>query len=157
MPEPGIVKKVKENSAYYSVTWSKLKKADKYDISTTVPSVAGLYELFYLDECRKLKCFYMSLVWYGGLREEIRRYSDPELEKDLNRHRVLNTYPIYYRYTIGTSYGDLCDLLYFFSACLRPGNRTIVHSGRYEMIYVNEISQDDLLTVKPEPEELPNG
>ena len=70
--KPIVKKLVKKKNAYFTVSWSRLKKSDKYDIIKSVPSEAGIYELYYMDEKEKLCLFYLGKSWYGGLRNELR-------------------------------------------------------------------------------------
>ena len=64
------------------MSWSRLRKSDKYEIVKSVPSEAGIYELYYMDEKGKLCLFHVGKSWYGGLRNEIRLRTDVELETD---------------------------------------------------------------------------
>ncbi len=52
--EPRIERMEKDDQAYFTLYWSKLTKADKYTITTSVPSVSGLYELYYEDYEKQL-------------------------------------------------------------------------------------------------------
>ena len=86
--EPVVSKITRGQDAYYTVSWSRLRKSDKYEIVKSVPSEAGIYELYYMDEKGKLCLFHVGKSWYGGLRNEIRLRTDAELEKD-PAHRVI--------------------------------------------------------------------
>jgi len=145
--EAQITKLVEEPDVYYTVYWSRLQKADRYRIISTVPSVAGIFELYYQDEHKQLNLLRIAKAWYGGLRNWLRKVSDPELEEDRVKKRLLETYDCYYRYTIIPSYGDMCDILFFFADTYRPHDHKVAPSGRYENIYVNEVSQDKIVTV----------
>lgn len=112
--ETSILKKIKEDKVYYTINWSKLEKTVKYQIITTVPSVPGIFELYYMDEHKHLNLFYFCKAWYGGLRNTIRKMTDPELEKDKKRKHVLDTYSCYYRYAASNSFDDMTDILFFF-------------------------------------------
>ena len=80
---PGISGKVKKNEIYYTLVWSALKKADKYEITLKVPSVSGLYELYRMDKEKKLNLLAVTHAWYGGLRSQLRAAVDPAVCGDL--------------------------------------------------------------------------
>ncbi len=144
----GLVKKLTDkDSVYYTIYWSRLKKTDKYEIISSVPSVAGIFELYYLDWKKKLNLFFVSKAWYGGLRNKIRKATDSELESDPARKHVLETFSIYYRYTAVNSYGDMSDIISFFSMTYFPHRTPVQSSGRYKTISVTEISKDKITTV----------
>ncbi len=141
---PHIEKSVDEAAVYYTVFWSQLAKAQKYDIITKVPEQAGLLELYYMDEHHRLYPMYSQRVWYGGLRSRLRRITDPELVVDELQRRTLQSYTCYYRYTLTESMDDMLDLMYFFSLSYLPQREPPDHSGRYERIFVEEISPDKI-------------
>lgn len=145
--EPGVVKKTDQNSVYFTIRWSRLAKAEKYDIIRKVPSMPGIFELYFQDEKKKLNLFFLARAYYGGLRHSIRQRTDPELEDDAARRNVLNTYTCYYRYTILQSYNDMSDILYFFRQTYKPGDTAIQPSGRYENIFLDEQSDDKIVTI----------
>lgn len=145
--EPGVSKKVEENSVYFILRWSCIKKVDKFEIISRVPSMPGIFELYFMDNKKKLNLFFLARAYYGGLRYMIRKRTDPELEDDCERRKILNSYTCYYRYTVLQSYGDMSDILYFFKQtyCLeQPG---ITDSGRYEHIFVEEKTDDKIITI----------
>ncbi len=111
--------------------------------------MGGIVELYYMDERGKLNLFCVTRTWYGGLRAAVRAMTDPELEKDEIRHQILLDHPdkIYYRYSLTESLKDMNDILFFFMETLSPGNDAVKDSGRYSMIYVNEIDPQKLTTI----------
>lgn len=145
--EAKLAKLVEEPDVYYTVYWSRLQKADRYEIITKVPSVSGLFELYYQNEHKQLNLFHIAKAWYGGLRTGLRKATDPELEDDEIKKDILENRDIYYRYTVIPSYADMSDVLYFFAATYRPHTHKVVPSGRYENVYVNEESEDKIVTV----------
>ena len=53
--KPIIVKEENgKNDVYYTLTWTALTRADKYKITTAVPAIAGMYELYYMDTHKRL-------------------------------------------------------------------------------------------------------
>ncbi len=147
MREPTITKRVRDDAAYFTVSWSPLKKADKYDIVRSVPSVGGVYELYYMDEKKKLNLAFFAHAWYGGLRSTIRKLIDAELAVDAKVREILENHDIYYRYSCTDSNQDMLDVIFFFESVCFPGSRHHEDSGRYAFIYVNEISADKLVTI----------
>jgi len=145
--EPKIVKEIEDDAVYFIIYWSRLTKADKYDIIRNVPSVPGIFELYYMDEKKKLNLFFLSRAYYGGLRNTIRQRTDPELEDDVDRRRVLNKYDCYYRYTVTQSHMDMTDILFFFKRTYNPNDTKVQDSGRFEQIFVEERSDDKIVTI----------
>jgi len=145
--EPAILKKVDSGNAYFTLVWSEIKKAEKYEIVKSVPSISGIFELYFMDEKKKLNLFYVAKAYYGGLKCEIRRCTDPELEKDLKRKKILEDKAVYYRYIASNSYADLTDVLYFFSKTYFPSSSRHEHSGRYIDIYVEEQNTGKLVDI----------
>lgn len=147
MLESVITKRVRDDAAYFTIRWSRLKKADKYDIVRSVPSVGGIYELYYMDHKKKLNLAFFAHAWYGGLRSTIRKLIDAELAVDPKLRELLESHDIYYRYSCTDSNQDMVDVIFFFNSIHFPGSRRQEDSGRYSVIYVDEISADKLITI----------
>jgi len=145
--EPHITKKIKEDSVYFTIYWSKIEKVNKYEIIRRVPSVAGIYELYYMDEKKKLNLFFFSKAWYGGLRAKIRQDIDPSLDENKKKIKILNKFTCYYRYSIVESNDDMDDILFFFSETYFPEKNLYEPSGIYVDIYVKEISPEKVITI----------
>jgi hypothetical protein len=145
--EAHITKLVEAPDVYYTVFWSRLRKADRYEIVTKVPAVSGIVELYYQDQHKQLNLFHIAKAWYGGLRAWLRKATDAELEEDEIKKEILEKNDCYYRYTVIPSYADMSDILYFFAATYRPHCHQVMPSGRYENIFVNEVSEDKIVTV----------
>ena len=145
--KPVVGKMVKGRNAYFTVSWSRLKKADKYDIVRSVPSEAGIYELYYMDRLGKLCLFHVGKSWYGGLRNEIRLRTDKELEDDAARKAILARYDCWHRWSLVSSSDDMADLLFFFAQTHLPGTTTVHSSDRYDKIFVKEIDADKIVTI----------
>jgi hypothetical protein len=145
--KPVVRKDVRGSNVYYTVSWSRLKKADKYDIIRSVPSDAGIFELYYMDRKKKLCLFHVGKSWYGGLRNEIRLRTDMELENDKARKELLDKFDCWHRWSLVSSSDDMADILFFFARTHQPGNTTVHASGRYERIFVNEVDADKIVTI----------
>jgi hypothetical protein len=124
-----------------------LRKAEKFDIVAKVPSVSGIFELYFEDERKKLNLLYVAKAFYGGLMNELRKRTDPELEDNQQRRRILSERDCYYRYSPSDSYKDMTDVLYFFSSTYFPDQALHNHSGRYAEIYVKEVSEDKVVDI----------
>jgi len=138
----------KDGDAYYSVNWSPLTKADRYDIISKVPSVAGVYEIYWMDDNNRLRMFIVGKTDYGGLRSEIRRITDPELcLTDEKARKILEEKEIWYRYTQSNSSKIMADVIWFFMQTYFPEKASESHSGRYVNIFLKESTPDKLLWV----------
>ena len=144
--KPVVSKQTRARDVYYTVSWSRLKKSNKYDIVKSVPSEAGIYELYYMDDKGKLCLFHVGKSWYGGLRNEIRLRTDAELEQDEKRRAVLEEHDCWYRWSLVSASDDMADIIYFFAGSYQPAAK-VHHSGRYRFIYVNEVSADKIVTI----------
>jgi hypothetical protein len=145
--KPIVEKQVAGGAVYFTVSWSRLRKGDKYDIVRSVPSEAGIFELYYRDEKGKLNLFHVGKSWYGGLRNEIRLRTDPELENDPGRRAILEERECWYRWSLLSNSEDMADLLFFFAQTYLPGTRAVHHSGRYENVFVKEVDADKIVTL----------
>ena len=143
-----VSKQVDHNDAYYTVRWSPITKADRLAIRTSVPSMGGIAEMYWMDEHGKLNLYLLARSYYGGLRATLRAASDPLEEKDEKRRAMLERHDgkIYYRYTLVESQDDMADIFYFFMSMRAPG-RDFDHSGRYDRIFLNEVDEGKLITV----------
>jgi len=145
--KPIVQKLVRGRDAFFTVSWSRLRKGDKYEIVKSVPSDAGIYELYYMDGKKKLCLFHVGKSWYGGLRNEIRVRTDVELETDAGRRALLSKYDCWYRWSLLSSSDDMSDVLFFFAQTHLPGITTVHHSGRYTRIFVTENDADKIVTI----------
>jgi len=139
---------VKDRNVYYSVKWSPLSVAERYAIITKVPSVAGIFEIYWMDESKRLRLLFIEKTNYGGLRSEIRQITDPELCIDNDKtKKILEEKEIYFRYTTTDSAKVMDDIVWFFMQTYFPEVTTLSHSGRYENIFLKESAPDKLLWV----------
>ena len=95
--EPVIKKSVKNKNVFYVLNWSRLIEADRHEIMRSVPSVSGIFELYYKDIKNQMCLFFVSMSWYGGLRNSIREKTDLEIETDKKRREIIEKYDIYFR------------------------------------------------------------
>ena len=52
-----ITREEQDRVAYYTVRWSPFAKADKYEITRSVPAIGGIAEIYYRDREGKLNLF----------------------------------------------------------------------------------------------------
>jgi hypothetical protein len=146
--ENGIKASVKNGNVYYFVSWSPLAKADRHDIITKVPSVAGIFEIYWMDDNNHLRMFVVGQTSYGGLRSELRRITDPELcINDDKAKKILEEKEIWYRYAAADSANVMADVIWFFMKTYFPKNTSTNHSGRYENIFLKESAPDKLIWI----------
>jgi hypothetical protein len=138
----------REDAVYYTVRWSPFAKADKYEITRSVPAIGGIAEIYYRDYHGKLNLFCLQRSWYGGLRAVLRERCDASVEKDPWRLSTLVKYHdrIYYRWTASESFADMADVMFFLLECSSPGQGGQA-SGRFARIFVKEIDAGKLVTI----------
>jgi len=137
----------KDGDIYYFVQWSPLSKADKYDIITKVPAVAGVFEIYWMDESKHLRMFFIGKTDYGGLRSELRRITDPELCSDIKTKKILEEKEVWYRYSTTDSSNIMADVLWFYMQIYLQDDTKTEHSGRYANIFLKESAPDKLIWV----------
>lgn len=143
--EPTTLRRERGEGVYYTVQWSSLCRVDRYQIICSVPSMSGIYELYYMDRFRKLNRFHVDSCWYGGLRNTIRAVTDPELTLTApERRRILESNECYYRYSLVTNIDDMKDIVFFLTSDNPPGE-VPESSMRYSRIFVKEDSPDHLI------------
>jgi len=141
--QPTIVKKVKEDDAFYELHWTPLTEADRFKIHGQVPSMSGIYELYYQDDSGRLNLLDIDMAYYGGLRNRIREAIDPQLEiVDPERKAILEDYPLYFRFTLCDYLDDMRDTLSVYLDIRFPEWEGEDPSGRYTHVYLKEFSPD---------------
>lgn len=143
----GISFQEKDDSAYYAVQWSPLTLAERWTINSTVPAVAGVYEIYWMDDHDHLRMLWVGDTHYGGLRSELRRLTDPELTLDAKTRKILEDEEIWFRYAPSNSAKTMSDVVWFFRKTYFPENPGVEHSGRYTKIYIKESAPDKLIWV----------
>jgi len=143
----GITAKEKEENVYYFINWSPLSLADRWEINAKVPAVAGIFEIYWMDEQNHLRLFHVGQTHYGGLRSELRRLTDPELTIDAKIKKTLEEKEIWYRYAPTNSSVVMSDVVWFFMTTYFPENPGVEHSGRYQNIFVAESEPNKLIWV----------
>lgn len=139
MTEARTTKREKDGDAYFTIVWSPLTKVDRYDIALRIPSVPGLFELFYADRHHRV-LFNIQKSWYGGIRNLLREQSDPELQKDPRLAAILSEHEIWHRYTAIDSFSDLQDVYYFLAG--EAFGEKAECTDRYRWIYLKEVFQE---------------
>ncbi len=135
---PVVVKRVRREIAYFNIIWSPLLPVSRWDINGAVPSMAGIWELYYLENARVPRIMKMGRAWYGGLRSEIRTESDPDLPQNARHRAALESGDCYYRYTICESGQDLTDVYSVLLSHRNVGQPPVTASGRYSDVRIQE-------------------
>jgi len=143
----GITALKKDENVYYDIQWSPLSLAERWTINSKVPAIAGVYEIYWMDEQKHLRMMEIGKTHYGGLRSELRRITDPELATDPRVRQTLENNEIWFRYVPSNSIDDMTDVVWFFRATYFPENPGVDHSGRYKKIFLKESAPDKLIWV----------
>ena len=145
--EYGISAKEKDDEVYYFVYWSPLELAERWTINAKVPAVAGVYEIYWMDEHEHLRMLWVGDTHFGGLRSEIRRLTDPELVLDAKVRETLEEKDIWFRFAPCHSADIMSDVVWFFRSTYFPENPGVEHSGRYKKIFLKESAPNKLIWV----------
>ena len=143
----GITRQEKGEDAYYFIQWSPLAIADRWTINAKVPAVAGIYEIYWMDEYEKLRMLSVGDTHYGGLRSEIRRITDSELALDQKARQILEEKQIWFRYAPTNSASTMADIVWFFRKTYFPEDPGVEPSGLYVKIFLKESAPDKLIWV----------
>jgi hypothetical protein len=136
-----------KGAVHYFVRWSPLALAERWTINAGVPSVAGIYEIYWMDDHKHLRMFAVGNTHYGGLRTELRRLTDPELAGKSEAARILEDEEIWFRYAPTNSASAMADVVWFFRVTYFPEKPDFSPSGRYQKIYLQESAPDKLIWV----------
>jgi hypothetical protein len=147
LDEYGVHATEKGKDIHYFIKWSPLAIADRWTINAKVPSVAGIYEIYWMDDHEHLRMLTVGRTHYGGLRTEIRRLTDPELINDASAKKTLEEKEIWFRFAPCNSAMMMADILWFFCKTYFPENPGVEHSGRFEKIFMNESAPNKLIWV----------
>ena len=145
--DSGISSQTKGDSVYYNVQWSPLALAERWAINSKVPAIAGVYEIYWMDDHSHLRMMMVGDTHYGGLRSEIRRLTDAELAYDRKTRETLESEEIWFRYAPSNSQGTMSDVVWFFRKTYFPEGPGVGHSGRYRKIFLKESAPDKLIWV----------
>jgi hypothetical protein len=147
MMDQGITAREKGEDVYYFVNWSPLEIADRWAIAAKVPSVAGIYEIYWMDDHNHLRMLSVGQTHYGGLRSELRRLTDAELATEPAAKKILENEEVWFRYSPTNSAAVMADVVWFFRRTYFPENPGVDHSGRYRKIFIKESAPDKLIWV----------
>ncbi len=139
-----VSKRVHREIAYYDLDWSPLLPVERRSINGSVPSLAGIWELYWLEQSRKPRLIKMGRAWYGGLRNEIRFEADASERTNRNIEKYLISGDCYYRYIVCESADDLNEL-YWVLCSLRGMEGPTAPKRRYRDLRVRE---DDNMIIK---------
>jgi hypothetical protein len=143
----GISAQKKGDNVYYYIQWSPLALAERWSINSKVPAIAGVYEIYWMDDHNHLRMLTVGATHYGGLRSELRRLTDPELIVDAKTRETLENEEIWFRYAPSNSADAMSDVVWFFRKTYFPENPGVDHSGRFKKIFLKESAPDKLIWV----------
>jgi hypothetical protein len=132
---------------YFTLRWSRLIKADKYAVITSVPAVSGIYELYYRKEHSPLNLLSVNQGWYGGLRSQIREAIDEDFQTSKTIRSILAENDIYFRFSLSDVLADMQDVLWFLHRSYFGNDVRVQPSGRYQHIYLKESAPDNVLWI----------
>ncbi|MFP4643456.1 MAG: hypothetical protein ACLFM0_03800 [Spirochaetales bacterium] len=135
---PAVSKQIRGDDAYYTVVWSRIQRATKSTVIGSVPSVAGIFELYVVDQGNTPNLVRTSRAWYGGLRHALRELSDPHACKDRRILMFLKSRSLYFRYTACESNDDMDDVLSYLATLSPRAVGDALPSGRFRDIYVKQ-------------------
>ena len=145
--DSGIIRSEKDENAYYYIQWSPLSIADRWTINAKVPAVAGIYEIYWMDDHGHLRMLSVGCTHYGGLRSEIRRLTDSELAIEEKTRKILEDEEIWFRYAPTNSASAMADIVWFFRKTYFPEDPGVEHSGLFRKIFLKESEPDKLIWV----------
>lgn len=142
--KPILTKALEEGNAYYTLGWSALTRVDKYFIQRSYPAVSGIFELYRMDDEKKLNLLVVTHAWYGGLRSNVRAAIDPDASQNPLRREQLTDAELYCRYSCSDSFGDLQDVVWFLHTVYFPNDVRVSNSGRYTNVFLHETAPDQV-------------
>jgi hypothetical protein len=143
----GISAQEKGDEVYYFIQWSPLELAERWTINSKVPAVAGVYEIYWMDDHNHLRMMAVGNTHYGGLRSELRRLTDPELVLNPKERETLENEEIWFRYAPSNSSDAMSDVVWFFRKTYFPEDPGVSHSGRFKKIFLKESDPNKLIWV----------
>jgi hypothetical protein len=143
----GIIAQERGKDIHYAITWSPLSLAERWTINAKVPSVGGIYEIYWMDDHKHLRMLSVGDTHYGGLRSELRRLTDPELVQNPEVVKILEDREIWFRYAPTNSVAVMSDVVWFFRKTYFPENPGVDHSGRYQRIFITESAPNKFIWV----------
>lgn len=134
---PHITKQIHQQKAYYSIEWSVLEPVSRHTINSRVPSLPGIWELYYLENSRVPHLLKMGRAWYGGLRNVLRIEADGSELQNRDMQEILESGDSYYRYTVCEIAADL-EEVYEVLSSLRGVPCSTAPEKRYREVRIQE-------------------
>lgn len=116
---------------------------DRRTVRGSIPSQAGVYEIYVDTGDRTPGLLGRAKAYYGGLRNTLRGLIDRDTPYPLNGVLLDLNRAHYARFALCESPEDMDDVLFFFAGRDEYQDRGADDSGRYEWIYLNEDSVVD--------------
>ena len=145
--KPIVEKLEKGDKVFFTISWSRLRKSDKYDIIRAVPSEAGIYELYTRTTRASSTSFTSASHGTGGFATRSASAPTPILEEDPARKQMLEEADCWYRWSLISNSDDMADILWFFARTYFPRKTDLQPSGRYANVFVKEVDADKIVTI----------
>lgn len=145
---PTITKQTRNQDVYYTLQWSPILRASKATVIRSVPSVAGIFELYVVDQGGTPNLVRTRKAWYGGLRHALRELSDPTTCKDRRLLTLLKSRSLYFRYTTCDNSDDMNDVLSYLATVYPRAVGEYNGSGRFRDVYVKEESTGSMVDIR---------
>lgn len=133
-----IRKRERNGTAYFSINWSPLVPVSRFDIIGSVPSMAGIWEVYWLQDSRVPRILRIGRAWHGGLRHSLREHTDPSLPMGAPLREYLESGDCYYRYVVVESHADLNDIYSVLITHRRVDQTPVPTTGRYREVRIHE-------------------
>lgn len=133
-----VRKRERNDTVYFSITWSSLLPVSRFDIIGSVPSMAGIWEIYWLQDSRVPRILRIGRAWHGGLRHSLREHTDPSLPMGAPLREYLESGDCYYRYVVVESHADLNDIYSVLITHRRVDQTPVPTTGRYREVRIRE-------------------
>lgn len=150
---PSVVKQVRRDRAYFTISWSVMEGISRQRINASVPAMSGIWELYHLENSRVPRILKMGAAWLGGVRHTLRFEADPEEAANRPIRELLESGDCYYRYTLCENRDDLADVFVVLSSLRNVGARDVVPTGRYVDVRIREPEEMLIRRVRTPQEE----
>jgi hypothetical protein len=134
-------KKVKDDTVYYAIGWSKTFKYDRISAARILPELPGILYL-YEESKGRLKDLLCYACWRDGLRMGIKVLLDPIFSTQPQLLKQLKDKKLYFKYTIiDSSPQDMQDVMFWIMRSYAPvlnNSKEFTDSKRFREICVKE-------------------
>lgn len=134
---PQVSKLIHRERAFYTIEWAALEPVSRHSINAGVPSLPGVWEIYWLENARIPHLLKMGRAWYGGLRNVLRIEADGSALQNRDMQKELEGGDAYYRYTVCTIAPDL-EEVYDVLTTIRGVPSPPAPAKRYREVRIQE-------------------